>query len=214
MWGKWIVCGVPTAARAEFSSGQRAWSAISDQPGLVGQLGGWDLATGRAHVLALWADVDSYRGFMRERHDAVAATARQSAAYDSIGIATGETVLEWAGDLAGLPDAVEAAGLLRLADCRLLPGRAEHFLSVQRRLWVPGMAAAGGMLAGAAVRLGQGRCLIATLWSGQAAHRRYVARHLPELRARAALADDLRSMTGHVVALEPAWRARPEPVTP
>lgn len=53
MWGKWIGCRVPAAERGHFSAAQGAWSTISDQPGLVGQMGGWDPATGRAHLPAL-----------------------------------------------------------------------------------------------------------------------------------------------------------------
>ncbi|MFB0632138.1 DUF4937 domain-containing protein [Streptomyces sp. AB3(2024)] len=73
------------------------------------QVGGWDPATGRAHVLGLWSDAGSYRRFMEERHD------------------------------------------------RVFVG------------------------------------------------------HLPALRARAGLREDLHSMTGHLIPLEPDWRVLPVP---
>ncbi|MFJ8439821.1 DUF4937 domain-containing protein [Kitasatospora griseola] len=209
MWGKWIGCTVPAAARGRFSAAQEAWSAISDQPGLVGQLGGWDPATGRAQLLGLRTDEAAYRRFMRERHDAVAADSQQRAGYTAIDIATGGTVLDMAGDVADLPRALERAALLRVADCRTLPGREEHFLEVQREVWAPGMAAAGGMLAGVVVHLEAHRYLVTTLWSGSAAHQRYASRHLPTLLARAALESDVRSVTGHALPLEPAWRIEP-----
>ncbi|MGA5817560.1 DUF4937 domain-containing protein [Kitasatospora sp. NPDC094028] len=66
MWGKWIGCEVPDAARGRFAAAQRAWSAIGDQPGLVGQVGGWDPAGGRAHVLGLWADAAAHRHYAAE----------------------------------------------------------------------------------------------------------------------------------------------------
>ncbi|WP_331728321.1 DUF4937 domain-containing protein [Streptomyces sp. NBC_00158] len=224
MWGKWIGCTVPVAARGPFSAAQGAWSAISDQPGLVGQVGGWDPATGRAHLLGLWTDEEAYRRFMRERHDAVAAANQQSGSYTAIDVAAGEVVLEMAGDTAGLPHALEHAALehaapwhaplLRVADCRLLPGRAEHFLEVQREVWAPGMAAAGGMLAGIVTRLDPHRYLVTTLWSSSTAHHRYTTRHLPALRSRAALEGDLQSMAGHALPLEPAWHVLPRPRDP
>ncbi|MFD0542099.1 DUF4937 domain-containing protein [Streptomyces mexicanus] len=209
MWGKWISCGVPEAAREQFSTAQGAWATISEQPGLVGQVGGWDPATGCAHLLGLWTDAEAYRCFMRERHDTVVAGNQQGTTYTAIDVATGEIVLEMAGDAAGLPHALERAALLRVADCRLLPGREEHFLDVQRRVWAPGMAAAGGMLAGVVTRLEAHRYLVTTLWSGSAAHQRYTARHLPALRSRAAPLSDIQSMTGHVVPLEAAWGVFP-----
>ncbi|MFE3461062.1 DUF4937 domain-containing protein [Nocardiopsis aegyptia] len=210
MWGKWVGCSVPVAERGLFDAAQRAWSVIADQPGLVGQLGGWDPATGRAHVLGLWRDVDAYGSFMRERHDAVAAGSHQGDAYAAIETATGEVLFTMSGDADGLPRALATGTLLRVADCRPAPDRAAHFLDVQRRLWAPGMAAAGGMLGGAVTRLGPDRYLVTTLWTGPEAHGHYTAHHLPGLRARAAPDRDLRSITGHVIPLEARWRVLPE----
>ncbi|MGW2839213.1 DUF4937 domain-containing protein [Streptomyces sp. NPDC001493] len=210
MWGKWIGCEVPVAARGEFSAAQGAWSTISDQPGLVGQVGGWDTATGRAHLLGLWTDAEAYRCFMTERHDAVAAGNRQATGYTGIDVATGEVILEMAGDAAGLSHALERAALLRVADCHLVPGRKERFLQVQREVWGPGMAAAGGMLAGVVTRLETDRYLVTTLWSGSTVHQRYTTQHLPALRSRATPESDIQSMTGHVLSLEASWRVLPD----
>ncbi|MFJ9695580.1 DUF4937 domain-containing protein [Kitasatospora sp. NPDC101183] len=207
MWGKWIGCTVPEAARGRFAEAQRGWSAIGGRPGLVGQVGGWDGATGRAHVLALWADEEAYGRFMREQHDAVFAATGQGGSYTAIEVATGPTVLTMAGDAGdNLPLALRRATLLRVADCHLLPGRDDHFLQVQRDRWAPGMAAAGGMLAGAVTRLAPHRHLVTTLWTSPTAHARYAADHLPGLLARAELDADLHGITGHVLPLEPTWR--------
>lgn len=117
--------------------------------------------------------------------------------------------MEMAGDAADLPSALAGATLLRVAHCRLRPGRERHFLEVQRDVWAPGMAAAGGMLAGVVTRLDEEHHLVTTLWSGPEAHERYVARHLPALLARADLEEDLRSTAGHLIPLEPHWRVLP-----
>ncbi|MCX5377802.1 DUF4937 domain-containing protein [Streptomyces sp. NBC_00091] len=214
MWGKWIGCTVPGAERGRFDSAQRAWAVIGDQEGLVGQVGGWDPDTGHARVLGLWSGAGAHDRFMRERHDAVYAGSRQADSFTGIETAAGETVLEMAGETSDLSRALETAGLLRVADCRLLPGREESFLEVQRRVWGPGMAAAGGMLAGVVTRLAPDRHLVTTLWSGPAAHERYRTEHFPSLLARAGLAHDLRSTAGHLVPLEPAWRVLPTADTP
>ncbi|MFJ9080077.1 DUF4937 domain-containing protein [Streptomyces sp. NPDC102278] len=210
MWGKWISCKVPVTARGQFSAAQRVWSTISDQPGLIGQVGGWDPATDCAHLLGLWTDAEAYLGFMQERHDAVSASNRQSANYSAIEVATGELVLEMPGETT-LPRALERATLLRVADCRLLPGRQEHFLDTQRTVWAPGMATAGGMLTGVVTRLEADRYLVTTLWSSSTAHQRYTTQHLHALRSGAALDSDIQSMTGHALPLEVTWRVLPEP---
>ncbi|MFE3764634.1 DUF4937 domain-containing protein [Streptomyces sp. NPDC059104] len=211
MWGKWIGCSVPAAGRERFSEGQRGWAVIAGQRGLVGQVGGWDPATGRAHVLGLWSDAGAYRRFMEERHDRVFAGTGGRGGYSAIETAAGETLFDMPGDAAGLPAALGSATLLRVADCRLLPGRAEHFLEVQRDVWAPAMAAAGGMLGGTVTSLGDHRRLVTTLWSGPEPHERYVAGHLPALRARAGLREDLHAVTGHLIPLEPDWRVLPVP---
>jgi heme-degrading monooxygenase HmoA len=72
------------------------------------------------------------------------------------------------------------------------------------------MAAAGGMLGGVVTRLDAHRLLVTTLWSDPAAHQHYTAHRMPELRARAGLADDVQSLTGHVLPLEAAWRVLPQ----
>ncbi|MFD8979715.1 DUF4937 domain-containing protein [Streptomyces sp. NPDC059564] len=206
MWGKWIGCDVPEGMREGFSAAQGGWSAIGDQPGLVGQVGGWDPRTGHARVLGLWTDADTYARFMRDRHDTVVAGLRQGETYSGIDIAAGETVLDLDGDL---PGGLAAAGLLRVADCRLFPGREEHFLEVQRTVWGPGMAASGGLLAGTVTRLDPARYLVTTLWTGPDAHRHYTEAHLPALHTRARVQDDAQSITGHALPLEPSWRILP-----
>ncbi len=211
MWGKWIDCRVTPGAREAFAAGQRRWSAISDQPGLVGQAGGWAPDADRALLLGLWTDGPAYARFMRERHDGAAAQADQRSDYSTIEVAAGPVVLTMPGAAPSLPDALTRATVLRAADCRLHPGRAEHFLDVQRRLWAPGMAAADGMLGGTVTRLASDRYLVTTLWTTPAAHRAYTTRHLPALLPRAAVPADVRTLTGHLVPLEPSWLVRGEP---
>ncbi|MFJ4184069.1 DUF4937 domain-containing protein [Kitasatospora sp. NPDC089509] len=221
MWAKWIDCQVRPDARAAFAAGQRRWSAMADQPGLIGQLGGWSRTGDRALLLALWTDETAYRRFMRERHDEIATGAAQQGSWEAIRIASGPVALTMPGsapsvpevplvpEAPSLPEALRRAALLRVADCELHPGRTEHFLTVQHELWAPGMAAAGGLLTGAVTRLSPTRHLVTTLWTTPEAHAAYVADALPALLARADVPADVAALTGHAVPLEPGWLVLP-----
>ncbi|MFD8081716.1 DUF4937 domain-containing protein [Kitasatospora sp. NPDC059722] len=221
MWIKWINCRVLPGGREDFADAQREWAAIADQPGLVGQVGGWEAGGERAHVLGVWADEKAYTAFMEVRHDEIvtAASAERSGRRDGEGpepgswqvtsVTTGASVLDIPGEAAGLDDALARGTALRVADCHLHPGRAEHFLDAQRRVWNPAMAAAGGMLAGAVTRLADDRYLVATLWTDANAHQRYAERDVPALRARADVAADVRALTGLALPLEADWQVLP-----
>ncbi|PSL55008.1 uncharacterized protein DUF4937 [Saccharothrix carnea] len=206
MLAKWVTCDVPAGARDAFGAAQARWTAVADQPGLIGQVGGWDPRTGRAHVLALWADADSHRVFLRDRHDALA----DASGYRGIEVALGESVLTLPGTAATVAEAMDGP-VLRVADCHLAEGAEEHFADVQRRVWAPAMEAAG-VLGGLVASLTPDRHLVATFWPDTATHRRYVEQ-VPDLRTRAAVTTDLTAMTGHVLALEPSWRVRPHRVS-
>ncbi|MFE5587786.1 DUF4937 domain-containing protein [Kitasatospora sp. NPDC056531] len=209
MWGKWIDCRVRPGAHRTFAVGQRRWAVLAGEPGLVGQVGGWSRPGDQALVLGLWADEEAYGRFMRERHDTVATEAAQQGSWTAIQISAGPVVQAFPGAAASLADALKDATLLRAADCLLRPGRTEHFLEVQRQVWAPGMAAAGGMLAGTVTRLAADRYLVTTLWTSPAAHAAYTADALPALRARADVPADVRTLTGHALPLEPSWRVLP-----
>lgn len=199
MLAKWITCAVPASARDRFAAAQQKWSVIADQPGLVGQVGGWDSRTGRAHVLALWADAGSHQEFLRDRHDSVA----DASGSTGITIALGEVVLAMSGAAAEMAEAM-GGELLRVADCHLAAGAEEHFVAVQREVWAPAMAAAG-VLGGVLARTAARRYLVATFWPDVETHRRY-AEDVPELRGRAGADTDIVSMSGHALVLEPTWR--------
>jgi heme-degrading monooxygenase HmoA len=199
---KWITCDVPARTRERFAADQQRWSVIADQPGLIGQVGGWDSRTGRAHVLGLWADAGSHQAFLRDRHDAVADTG----GHTGIAVALGEVVLTMSGATTVVAGAM-SGGLLRVADCHLVAGAEEHFVAVQREVWAPAMAAAG-VLGGVLARPAARRYLVATFWPDVETHRRY-AEDVPRVRAQAAVDLDIASMSGHVLALEPTWRVFP-----
>lgn len=142
---KWVTC---VADPGPFAAAQSRWSVIVEQPGLIGQVGGWDDTTGEVRILGVWDGPSSYDQFLRSRHDAVVEQAGQAGTHRSLTTAVGPAVFAMAGDAGSLRAAIRQGGLLRVADCTVRPERAEHFVAVQRDVWAPGMAAAGGMLAG------------------------------------------------------------------
>lgn len=70
---KWILCQVPDSLRQDFDRAQRAWSALNQAPGFLGQLGGWARErTRQACILGLWTHPQAYERFMTELHDSLA----------------------------------------------------------------------------------------------------------------------------------------------
>ncbi len=199
---KWIVCEVPPEKREAFSRAQEAWSALSGAPGFLGQLGGWD-GEGRACIAGLWEDRAAYRRFMDELHDDIYEDNAQAGTYTASRVALLDAVMDVGPPLAG---AVGAA--LRAADCLVGEGREAHFIQVQREVWNPGMGGDPGVTGGVFSR-GEGRrYLVLSRWTDREAHERYRRERFPALRQRSNAAQDLEAITGHVVALEPAWEVR------
>ncbi len=205
---KWITCVVPPASEVEFSAAQAGWSALRAVPGLIGQVGGWDNSR-TACVLAAWENRDSYETFLRDHHDPIVATTRQAGTYDTIDIAVGTVLPDMPGAASGMSGVLHDAEVLRVADCRVRPGRDDHFRDVQRTVWAPGMAEADGMLGGMFTQLGDHRYLVTTGWRDAESHRRYVAERFPRLRERAGAAADLSAIRGHEVALMRSWLVAP-----
>lgn len=203
---KWVTCSVSEESRAAFGSAQRGWSAVAGQPGLLGQMGGWDTTTGDAHVLGVWAEDDYYRAFMRQRHDVVAEQTGQARTYQAIETATGAAIFTILGDSLTLAEAIAGGVVLRVADCRVTDGRRDHFVEAQREVWAPGMAAAGGMLGGVFAQVCPRRYLVTTLWSDVAAHQRYAREDVIRLREQAGADHDITALKGHVLVLEPQWK--------
>lgn len=206
---KWITCSVGGSDRGRFDTAQRCWSQIAGQPGLIVQAGGWDRAGHAACVLACWTGAESYRDFMKRRHDQVAADSGQAGTYQAIEVATGESELTMPGAARTLAAAAAGGAFLRVADCQVRPGRREHFASAQRQTWIPGMAAADGMLGGLFSRISEQRYLVTTWWSSAGAHDRYAEEDVPGLRRAAGAGDDLASLRGYGVELEPGWLVLP-----
>lgn len=209
---KWIVCTVPPSHRKVFSQAQEAWSIIADADGFYGQIGGWNQHQKKqACILALWRDVAAYQNFMDNIHDTVTDNNTQEKTYSAIEVSLFDTILDINGEYSNLTQSL-AASVLRVADCVVKPEKVSHFEQIQETVWNIGMAKAVGMLGGAFNRHSNSHnhYLVTTLWHDIQAHENYSKNHLPSLREKADVANDLLKIQGYLVELEPSWCILPE----
>lgn len=196
---KWIRCRV--ADSGAFSQAQLTWAGLRGLPGFLGQAGGWSRhEPGLAHVFGCWAGRPSYEAFMTETHDRIAPV--QMDTYDEIVVRLFERRLDIGGRF---PADFADSSLVRLAHCHVPATRQAHFIRAQAEVWNPGMAGAAGMRRGVFARRGESEFLVLSLWRSAMDHERYLRERFPRLRQRSGAADDLDSVAGDLVDLEPAW---------
>ncbi len=209
---KLIQCQVNDDTRRSFSEAQMHWYALGCCAGFDGQLGGWSLLDPNlAVIVGLWRDESAYARFMRDVHDSIFESHGQEGTYQAIDVSLWIALFPISGAFPSIASAVPSAGAVRLARCRLMPGREDHFLEAQRNIWNPGMAGAGGMLGGACTRstTQPNEFLVCTLWESLDAHQRYKSGSFPDLRRRPAVETDCEDLQGWVVTTEIAWRVTP-----
>src|SRR6201996_2339765 len=203
---KWIKCGVTD--REAFGAAQQNWARVGNQPGFLGQGGGWSRRDPEvAHVFACWADQASHDRFMTESHDTIAGD--QTGTYGRIEVRLFRRLMD-IGECSETGSA--GASLMRLAYCRVQADRQEHFVAAQAEVWNPGMTHAPGMCGGVFGQSGEADFLVLSLWRSATDHQRYLSSDFPDLRRRSGAADDLDATFGDLVALEPSWAVHPGPV--
>ncbi len=137
---KWIVCKVKPEDHTRFSKAQEAWGELSGAEGFIAQFGGWDLKNnGDACILGLWRDKESYDKFMNSVHDKVFEGNAQENTYESISVSLFDAVLDMPGLHENLVASLSEGRYLRVADCNVKPDHINHFVTVQRELWIPAM---------------------------------------------------------------------------
>lgn len=211
---KLIDVRVKAKHRSRFAQGQRAWDVLKGESGFRGQIGGWDTRdTDRARIVGLWSDLVHYNRFMKEVHDPIFESNAQKGTFESTEVSIWDTVFEMPGIFDSVQPAIQQAQLIRIARCEVRSDRVEHFTCVQREIWMPGMAATGGMTAGLFCT-GQGdphRFLVCSFWETQADHQRYLDGPFPALRRRARVERDCERVTGSLTRVEPGWIVSPAP---
>jgi heme-degrading monooxygenase HmoA len=192
-------CGV--VDQTGFDRGQRRWAVLRQQAGFRGQGGGWSRAQpGVAHLFAFWDDRSTYDGFMAAGHDGIAQALHGT--YELLAVRLFEHRLDVK---VGFEPHFTDADLLRVALCKVRPGRVEHFTQMQERVWNPAMAGSPGMLRGS---FGQGEddsFLVLSMWDTATEHAKYREGAVSRLSERAELDSDVLSVTGDVVDVVQDW---------
>ncbi len=212
MYLKWIECKASTDSKNNFSSAQEAWQHIKKCRGFIGQWGGWDtkhLET--ACIASLWEDSNSYQQFMGEVHDTVTETNRQETTYSSIDVRFFKGIIPMEGLHKGLRELVQNGGFVRIADCSIHHDKHDHFVDMQKAIWIPEMSRSPGMLG---VSFYQGiqdlsNYLVVSFWESLDTHNDYQLNKVPQLRQQAAASKDLKSITGRLIELEASWTVLP-----
>lgn len=211
---KWIVCQVHSEMKCAFSKAQEQWRSIDGADGFLGQFGGWDTTNERpdACILGLWASRSAYDTFMRQIHDQVTDKNYQEQTYHQITVELFESELPIEGQSGALASAYPKGHFLRVADCKVKENCIDHFIQVQKSIWIPGMRESDGMLGGSFNRSTQvsNRFLVTSIWNGQASHDRYTREKLPRMRLESAVADDTDAVVGRLVTLEESWLIQPK----
>lgn len=210
MIGKLIHCTVSHQQRECFSTAQQAWQGTAQCRGFHGQWGGWDQHSGNALVLAHWQDQQCIADFMQNHHDRIYAASQQQNTYTCC-------VITYLKQMFLMPAAItldnqndrppSKPGLMRIADCLVLPQARPHFIDVQQTIWAPNMANAPGMLGGHFWQSidDANRFVVTTFWSDSQSHQRYVKTQLPDLKVQAGIEQDLKHINGYTVLLENNW---------
>lgn len=196
---KWIRCGV--VDRPGFDRGQRRWAALREQPGFLGQGGGWSRSQpGVAHLFAFWESRRSYDAFMAGPHDGIAAG--QQGTFEMLAVRLFEQRLEVK---VGFEPRFADADLLRVALCKVHPERVEHFTLMQERVWNPAMAGSPGMLRGVFAQGSGDDFVVLSMWDTATEHGKYREGSVSRLSERADLDTDVLSVAGDVVDVVQAW---------
>jgi heme-degrading monooxygenase HmoA len=211
---KWIVCTVKEEDRAAFAKAQAQWSALAEVDGFCGQAGGWNLCEpNQACIIGLWRDETAYQRFMVEVHDRIFQSSKQQATYSAISVSLFESVLEIPGREPDITRALANGAVLRVADCEVIPGQEQSFLTVQHEIWNPGMQETPGQLGGLLSHMPpterSHRHLVCSFWTNAAAHDDYVAKRVARLRERAQIERDVAKVRSSLILIEPTWKVVP-----
>ncbi|MEU1127668.1 YdbC family protein [Streptomyces sp. NPDC005899] len=196
---KWIRCTV--VDRPGFERGQRKWAGLLGEPGFRGQSGGWSrLRPDVAHVFAFWENRVFYDSYMAREHD------RQAAAQAGTYKDTQVGLFEHRFDVkTGFEPRFTDADVVRVAHSRVHEDRVEHFTLMQQKVWNPAMAGSPGLLRALFGEAPGHEFLVLSMWQSSAERGKYRPESIARLAARADTEQDVESLAGDVVRLEPSW---------
>jgi len=208
MYIKWIVCDVDKEKKKEFSYAQQLWEKIKSTPGFVAQMGGWNSKiSSQACIISIWKNKSASDFFMENIHDNLFEESNQKKTYNLVEIDYFNTVIDISGDESKLIKSLGGAKILRIADCEVKQDSLSHFEEVQKSVWNVGMRNSGGMQFGKFLKHQDknNRYLVATFWDSQYSHVSYVQNHLPELKTKSKINDDVINIDSKIIVLEKHW---------
>lgn len=206
---KLIVCNVKENLKRDFSKAQEKWFETRQADGFVGQIGGWDLNNENdACIVSFWKNKKSLESFMQNTHDKIIHGNQQHENYNSLSVAKYDTVIDMEGSSSSLVDAIKFGKLLRIADCLVREEKAQHFETVQKAIWLPGMKKANGMLGGHFSKAADHtpNYLVSSLWDSIENHKDYVSHQLPAYQIKADVQNDVEDMVGRQILLVQSWK--------
>lgn len=208
---KWIHCKVHSEKRNYFSDAQSKWGSMCDTPGFIGQFGGWDLNDiESACIISLWKDQSSFNYFMNNIHDSIIKDSGQAMTYYECNVDFFDPVIPMPGKYRDIVSAIPEGNFLRVADCIVKSDKISHFKDVQKKIWIPEMQDVRGMMGGQfSVKFDENRYLVTTLWDTEGNHTEYANQKIPLLRKKADVSNDLETIIGRIIKLEPSWLVLP-----
>ncbi|PCJ52892.1 MAG: hypothetical protein COA70_10830 [Planctomycetota bacterium] len=209
---KWIVCQVAKQDHDAFAVSQEAWKGMANEPGFLGQCGGWKDAK-TACILGLWENAEAQHKFLTEgSHDSILSGSQQGEVLKSWTTTLLEQRFPMPGqfpDLQSALDSAPEAAFLRVADCWVPPEQKGAFLKAQESTWLPAMQKANGMLGGAFCSDDVGRFMVVTLWQSEKHHQRYAEEDLPKLLKRISEKEAVpHRLKGYAFPLQRSWTVR------
>jgi heme-degrading monooxygenase HmoA len=205
---KWIVCKVKDNFKKEFSIAQERWIETQNSIGFIGQVGGWDLNhNNTACIISFWENENSLNLFMKNIHDGLFYSSSQSEYYDSVNVTHFYSLLKMAGKFDSLTETLNYGKVLRIADCDVKKEKIEHFESVQKDIWIPGMKKSQGMLGGVfcKVKDNTSRYLVSTFWDSLQNHEKYLEQQLPKYINESDVNNDINKIIGRKILLVDSW---------
>jgi len=194
------------------SVGEVGRSPLQQQQGFCGQIGGFNLESSnpQACTLTFWSSVRAYVKFMeRERESALARY--QERKREMIEVALFNSSITFPDESQAVLECLEKSAILRVTDCRIRAEKEDHFVSVEKDVWIPGMSWSEGMLAGIFSKAmnDEPRYLVTTFWKDLHAHNNYHQNVFPDLSETANSGEDVCQMSRSLLKLEPSWFVRP-----
>jgi hypothetical protein len=153
-----------------------------------------------AHVIGFWESRAFYDSFMARSHDRLASA--QAGTFKDAQVKLFDHSFDVkTGFVAEFTD----VDVVRVAHLKVHADRAEHFTSMQRKVWNPAMAGSPGMVRGLFGEAPEGEFLVLSMWRAAAERGKYQADRVERLSVRAETETDVVGVSGDIVGLEPSW---------